>query len=147
MIVSTFAHSDCRLKAICKLLKAYALVNFKAIFVCFSARNHTDLQLHLSDPSLAELNFFSLLCCLQLQGIDCLQKNFAVVTLLSYVTFNSLIVSINIRLHFRMHFFNFLNQLVHEDIGVISKLSRFLFKILKQLKTYLDLCLHNWNVK
>lgn len=84
--------------------------------------NHTNLSLHLGDASLTKIDLFSLPFCLLLQVVDSLKKLLFVVALLPDVGLHLLVVSIDFWVDLIVHIFDFLDELVHKAVHLISQL-------------------------
>jgi hypothetical protein len=103
-----------------ELLQAHYFVEVKVLLIGSSVRNHTNLFLHFMKSLLAEVYFRSLFFSLPLECLYLLCQKLLLETLLLDIVLQLFVVAVYFRLHTFVDVLHFLNQLVHQNVSVIS---------------------------
>jgi hypothetical protein len=118
----------------------------EVLLVSLSISDHTDLMLHLSDSRLTNARLLPLSFGFFFQSIDSLEQQFAVMSLLTDIDLHLLVVSVDLRLHIRINFFDLLTKLGHQLISIVSQLLGLLLELIEEVETQSDLVLYKFSL-
>lgn len=104
------------------------VLHLDALLVSFVVRHHTHLLLHDKDAFTADFDSFPLICSILLNHCECLLQSNILFPLGRDVGFELLVILVYFWLTIVLYIFDFLNEILHEDVDLSSQCLSFLLE-------------------